>query len=465
MPEHLSAPAWARELERRAEGPLFTAGRHGDEADYEGALRVYTASLPGRPDAVLRAASAADVSLAVTTAAAAGIPLSVRGGGHSGAGLSVASGGLMLDMGGLRGVRVEPAARAGGQTFAVAQPGATWGEYDRATQEHGLASTGGVVSSTGVAGLTLGGGIGALRGLYGLAVDNLVAADVVLADGSRVRADAEREPELYWALRGGGGNFGVVTGFHYAVHPVSGMTTGFLGWPLPSAPGLAAVFRKMAASGELPDRSVAEFIFTHAPTGEPTVLVTPRVIDGPGEDPLIPALRALAPAEDSVTARSYVEGQRFMDPLVGWGARHHWGTTTLRGLPEEVVAVLMEFTARAPSPRNGITVEHLHGAVSRRPAEETAVGFRHAPFNVLIEATWDAPGEDGANQAWVRELLAVLRPFGAGGAYANYLPRDATADELRAAYGEAGFARLRRAKAAYDPANVFRVNQNIPPGA
>ncbi|GAA2096368.1 hypothetical protein GCM10009801_65880 [Streptomyces albiaxialis] len=304
----MSAPAWARDLERRAEGPLFTAGHD----EYEAALRVYTASLPGRPDAVLRAASAADVSLAVATAAAAGVPLSVRGGGHSGAGLSVSAGGLMLDTGGLRAVRVEPAARAGEQAYAVAQPGATWGDYDRATQEHGLASTGGVVSSTGVAGLTLGGGIGALRGLHGLAADNLVAADVVLADGSRVRADAAREPELFWALRGGGGNFGVVTGFHYAVHPVTGMTTGFLGWPLESAPDLAAVYRKVAASGDLPDRSVAELIFTHAPTGEPAVLVTPRVIDGPGEDPLIPVLRALHPVQDSVAPRSYVDGQSFM---------------------------------------------------------------------------------------------------------------------------------------------------------
>ncbi|ONK11657.1 FAD-binding oxidoreductase [Streptomyces sp. MP131-18] len=449
--------AWFDELDRRTRGRLLPPGAAG----FEDALRLYTASLPGRPAAVLRARSAADVAAAVTTAAAAGVPLSVRGGGHSGAGFAVAPGGLMLDLGSLRGVRVT-AERATERATARAEPGATWGDYDTATQQHGLASTGGIVSTTGVAGLTLGGGIGALRGLHGLAVDNLRAADVVLADGSLVRADATTEPDLFWALRGGGGNFGVVVAFHFDLHPVTQLVTGLLAWPLDRAQEAVAAYRSRA--GELPDDVVAEFVFGHSRAGDPVVMLTPRAAGGPASaEPLLSTMRAVGSPEDSVTARSYVAGQCFMDAMAGWGSRHYWHTTTLRHLGEDVVAVLAEFAAEAPSHRSAVIVEHLHGAVSRRDAAETAVGFRHAPYNVFVEAKWDAPADDAVNRDWARRLIRALEPFGAGGAYVNYLPRDATAEQIRDAYGAERFARLRRIKAAYDPGNLFRTNQNIPP--
>ncbi|MDJ1131548.1 FAD-binding oxidoreductase [Streptomyces iconiensis] len=450
---------WARELSRETAGSVLT---HGDP-EFDAALRLCTACLPGHPAAVLRALSVTDISTAVLAASHAGVPLSVRGGGHSGAGHSVAPGGLMLDLSALRAVRVDPA-----RATATAEPGATWGDYDAATQRHGLASTGGIVSTTGVAGLTLGGGIGALRGLHGLAADQLTAADVVLADGSVVRADATRESELFWALRGGGGNFGVVFNFHFALHPVTRMVTGALTWPLDRAQPLAAAYRSLA--GALAGHTVAEFVFGHAPEdGTPTVTVTPRVIGGPDEAaPVLTALRngGGAPLADTVRERSYVDGQRFMDALAGWGDRHYWTTCTLRHFDDEVVEVLAAHAARAPSRRSAVIVEHLHGAVSRVPQADTAVGFRHAPYNVFVEAKWDPAAdlaEATANRAWARELIAALRPFSAGGAYVNYLPRDATPDDVRAAYGVARFGRLRRAKSGYDPANLFRANQNIPP--
>lgn len=448
---------WARELGAQTAGPVLT---HGDP-EFDAAIRLHTAALPGHPAAVLRARTVTDISTAVLTASHAGVPLSVRGGGHSAAAHAVAVGGLMLDLSTLRAVRVDP-----GRATATAEPGVTWGAYDRATQEHGLAGTGGSVSTTGVAGLTLGGGIGALRGLHGLAADHLVAADVVLADGSVVRADATRETELFWALRGGGGNFGVVVGFHLALHPVTRMVTGALTWPLDRIRRLAAAYRALA--GRLADHTVAEFVLGHAPSGNgaPTVTVIPRVIGGPDEAaPVLAALRAGggSPLADTVRERSYVEGQRFMDAATGWGARHYWSTCTLRHLDDEVVGVLAAHAARAPSARCAVTVEHLHGAVSRVPAPDTAVGFRHAPYNVRVEAMWSHPADDAPNRAWAQALIAALRPFAAGGAYVNYLPRDATSDDVRAAYGVVKYARLQRAKAAYDPANLFRTNQNIPP--
>ncbi|MER7082798.1 FAD-binding oxidoreductase, partial [Saccharopolyspora kobensis] len=345
---------------------------------------------------------------------------------------------------------------------AWAAPGATWGDYDAATQRYGLASTGGIVSSTGVAGLTLGGGVGALRGLHGLAVDNLRGAEVVLADGSVVRADDEHEPELFWALRGGGGNFGVAVRLEFAVHPVSGVTTGLLVWPLDQAQRVAAAFR--ARAEELPDNTVADLVFKRGEDGEPVIVVIPRVVGGPAEVPLIDDLRrAAAPTADTVAPRSYTDSQRFLDEGARWRQRVYWNTTTLRHLDEEVVQVLADYTESAPSPASAINVEHYHGAISRADPASTAVGFRHARYNVFVEAKWDDPAADAENRAWSRELVAALEPHSAGGAYVNYLPRDAGQARIRSAYGARNHDRLRAVKAAYDPGNLLRSNQNIPP--
>ncbi|WP_051580332.1 FAD-binding oxidoreductase [Pseudonocardia acaciae] len=442
-----------RQLREDATGEVLEPGGPG----FEDALRLYTRSVRGRPRAVLRARTVEDVALAVRATGQAGVALSMRGGGHSGAGFAVADRGLMLDLSAMRSVRVDP-----GRATASSGPGATWGDYDAATQRHGLASTGGVVSTTGVAGLTLGGGIGALRGLRGLAVDQLVAADVVLADGSTVTADAGHHPDLFWALRGGGGNFGVVVRFEFALHPVARLVTGLLGWPLGSANRVVREFTGFA--GALPDHIVGELIFTGA-VGEPSLLMTPRVVGTAGDaEPLLAPMRATGPSTDTVAERSYVDGQRFLDPLAEWGMRHYWHTCTLGHLDDEVVALLARFTEGSPSPTNLITVEHLHGRMSRIDPDSTPVGFRHAPYNVFIEAKWADPADDEANRRWARELIDALRPHAAGGAYVNYLPYDATTADIASAYGPRRFDRLRAIKARYDPANLFRTNQNIPPG-
>lgn len=431
--------------------------RAGPAVRHDPALDLY-ARPRATPAAILTARDTADVRLAIRIAREHDVPLSMRGGGHSGAGLAAANDGLMLDLSRLRDVRVDPARR-----LAWADPGATWGDYDAATQRHGLASTGGIVSSTGVAGLTLGGGIGALRGLHGLAVDNLRGAEVVLADGSVVRADADHEPELFWALRGGGGNFGVVVRFEFAVHPVSGVTTGVLAWPLEHAQAVAAAYR--ARADELPDHIVSDLVFGHGEQGEATVLAVPRVIgDATTAAPLIDALRGVrTPIVDTVAPRDYLGSQSFLDTSARWGRRVYWNTTTLRHIDESVVDVLTAYTRAAPSAASAINVEHFHGAISRIDPASTAVGFRHAPYNVFVEAKWDDPGADADNRAWVRELVAALGPFSAGGAYVNYLPRDVGQAQIRNAYGAANYHRLRAVKGAYDPSNLLHTNQNIPP--
>lgn len=448
---------WIDELARSTGDRLATV-RAGARPDRE--LGLYAQLRGNVPAARLTAADVADVQAAVRMAARAGVPLSVRGGGHSGAGFAVADGGLMVDLGELRAVTVDTE-----RGVATASPGATWGDYDAATQHYGLASTGGIVSSTGVAGLALGGGIGALRGLHGLAVDNLRAADVVLADGTLTRADAHHETDLFWALRGGGGNFGVIVGLEFALHPVAEITTGVLGWPLDQAQTVAAAYR--AHADELPDHTVAELIFGHGEHQQPTLMVVPRTIgDAAAAAPLLDSLRgAAAPGMDTVTTRSYTDGQSFLDEMARWGQRVYWHTTTLRHLGPEVIDVLADYTRRAPSSASAINVEHFHGEISCIDPASTAVGFRHAPYNVFVEAKWDDPGADADNRAWARELVATLAPYSAGGAYVNYLPRDASADQVRRAYGSDNYTRLRAIKATYDPHNLLRTNQNIPPAA
>lgn len=445
---------WVEHL-RRETGASVQTGR---EVRRHPALQLYAQQYE-TPAAIVTVRHVSEIQAAVRVAREWDLSLSIRGGGHSGAAFAAAADGLMLDVSTMRDVEVDPVQRR-----ARVAAGATWGGYDAATQRHGLASTGGIVSSTGVVGLTLGGGIGTLRGLHGLAVDNLRAAEVVLADGSLVRADAGSESDLFWALRGGGGNFGVVVSLEFAVHPVSDVAAGLLAWPLEYAPTVTAAYRDL--TDDLPDTTVADLVFTHLEPGRPAVVVVPRAVNTTetAPVPLLDGLRSAAdPALDTVSSRTYVDTQQFLDGGATWGKRVRWNTTTLSHLGDDVVAVLSAYARSAPSPSNAINVEHYHGAMSRIAPETTAVGFRHAPYNVFVEAKWDDPGADDDNRAWADELVAALRPYSAGGAYVNYLPPDAGEDRLRAAYGVATYNRLRAVKAAYDPTNLFRANQNIPP--
>jgi len=387
------------------------------------------------------------------------IPVSVRGGGHNSAGLALRGGGLLFDCSAWKNVGVDPVRRQ-----ARSAPGATWGDFDAATQQYGLATPGGVVSTTGVAGLTLGGGIGALRGKHGLTCDNLRSAEVVLADGSRVVTDAEHDGDLLWALRGGGSNFGIVVSFDFELHPAERVVTGFMTYPIDEAQEVLSHYWGRAA--QLPDNCAVEFLFMHDQQGLPVLRVVPRFIGTLQEGrPVLDPLRVFRRPEDSLREYSYCESQRFLDPGSQWGLRALWRTRTLKTFEPQAIEALVEWIKKAPSPRCMVVVEHLQGEIGRIDAASAAVSFRQAAFNLMMVAQWVDPADDQVNHQWVKELAACLAPLPESGAYINYLGADATPEDVKKAYGAYKYEMLQRIKAKYDPENVFRCNQNISPSA
>lgn len=441
------------ELERGVTGRVLRPG----SPSYSDALHTYSSVDESRPVAIVQCGDVADVAAGIDMARRSGLPLSLRGGAHSAAGLTLCDG-IVLDFSGLRSVHVDPKRRT-----ARAAAGATWRDYDVATQAHGLGSPGGVVSSTGVAGLTLGGGIGTLRGLHGLACDNLRSVDMVLADGSTVTADADREPDLFWALHGGGSNFGVVTSFEFDVHPVGRIVHGLLAFPIARAQEVAAIYRELA--DELPDECTVDLLFMRKPPA-PGLLFGMNVRyvgDAAAAEETLRPLRSLGAAVDLIEEVSYCESQQLMDPILPWGHRHYWKTQTLRDLDEDFVAAAIEVVEAAPSPISKLIIEHLHGGVHRVAPEDTPIGFRHAGWNLMVVGEWEDAAADPENRAWADGVAQRMAPFAAGGAYTNYLAHDATQADVEAAHGSAAYGRLREIKRRYDPDNVFTCNQNISP--
>lgn len=441
-----------KELDARIEGTIVRPGTN----EYDKSTSLYNAAAAASPVAIVQAQNTADVAAAVGAAQAAGLPLSIRSGGHSVASFGLCDG-IVLDLRRFRATAVDPAARR-----ARVGAGVTWLDYDFATQQHGLASAGGVVSSTGVAGLTLGGGIGSLRGVTGLACDSLTQLTVVLADGSVVTASPDSEPDLFWALHGGGGAFGVVTEMEHRLVPVTRMVHGQLSYPLDAAQEVSAFYRTLVP--EMPDEFVCDVMVLKLPGQDWSWNLMVRFV---GEDPAaeetMRALRAFGRPFDMVEETTYCAAQYWMDRGAPWGRRHYWRTQTLRDLDEEVVAAAVESIRAAPSHHAKLMIEHLHGEMSRIAPDATPIGFRHAPFNFSAVGEWDDAADDDANRAWTLETAARMAPFGVGGMYTNYMPADSTVEDVESAYGSANFARLRAIKAQYDPENVFDGYQPIPP--
>jgi FAD/FMN-containing dehydrogenase len=362
----------------------------------------------------------------------------------------------------MRGVHVDPRART-----ARAQGGATWGGFNRETQLHGLATTGGVVSTTGVAGLTLGGGLGWLMAKHGLALDNLLSAEVVLADGRVVTASAGEHPDLFWALRGGGGNFGVVTSLEYRLHPVGPIVTGGLvAWPFAAARDVLRHLRDAAAA--LPDELTLVAGLVHAPDGSGEKLAAVVLCHcGPpaeAEAAVAPIRRFGAPALDAVGPMPYAALNAMLDGGYPRGALNYWKSSFLAGLGDDAIRAAVECFAACPTPMGQVLMEHVHGAGTRVGASDTAFPHRAGGFNMLVLSQWADPRQTEACTAWARETFAALRPFAGAGRYVNYLGADERADAVAAAYGP-NHARLREIKAKYDPGNLFRLNQNILPTA
>jgi hypothetical protein len=429
-----------------------------DAPGYDEARRVHNGLIDKRPAVVARCSNTADVRDAVNFGRDAGVEIAVRGGGHNVAGLATTDGGLMIDLAPMRGIHVDPSQRR-----ARAQAGVTWNEYNRATALYGLATTGGVISTTGISGLTLGGGLGWLMGKYGMAVDNLESAEVVLADGSVVTASEADDPDLFWAIRGGGGNFGVVTSFEYRAHPVDTIYGGIAAHPLAAAGDVFDFYRQFTKS--LPDELTAFAGLVHAPDGSGMKIVATPVChcgDPKQAEADVQPLRDFGPpALDLIGPMPYPVINTLLDPGFPKGALNYWKSAFFTELSDAAVRTMVDAFEAAPSTMSGMVIEHFHGEVTRIDPTATAFPHRQPGYNLALIGEWLEPAETDANVQWVRETFAALEPYMAPQVYVNYLADD-DGDRTRNAYGP-NYARLVELKRRYDPENCFRLNQNIDP--
>ena len=429
------------------------------DAGYDDRRKVHNGLIDKRPAAIASCQGVADVVDAVRLARTLGLEVSVRGGGHNVAGRATIDHGLMIDLSLMKGIHVDVAARS-----VRAQGGVLWRELNRETQVHGLATTGGVVGSTGIAGLTLGGGLGWLMPKYGLALDNLRAVDLVLADGTATRVSADENPDLWWAIRGGGGNFGIATSLEYTLHPVGPMITGgVVAHPLARAHDVLRFFRDTCAS--LPDETMLVAVLQTAPDGSNARIA--GIAGGhcgsleSGEAALRPLKAFGPPVMDLMGPLSYTALNGMIDPAFPKGALSYWKAQFLTDLTDDAIRTLIAGFQECPSPMSHIIIEHFHGAASRVPVSATACTMRVTGFNVVIASQWMDPGDTKRQITWTRETFASLTPQLAPMRYVNYLEDDAR-DPAGVAYGP-NLPRLRSIKAKYDPENFFRHNVNVLP--
>ena len=444
-------------------GPLCLPGEPG----YDEARTIWNAMIDRHPALVIRAMGASDVIRGVKFAAQNGLTVAVRGGGHNIAGNAVCEGGLVIDLTLMKSVRVSVPDR-----HVRVEPGVTLGHLDRETQAFGLAVPVGINSTTGVAGLVLGGGFGWISRKYGLTADNLLSADIVTSAGELVRASATENPDLFWAIRGGGGNFGVVTSFEFQAHPVGPMVlAGLVIHPLTQAPTLLKEYRKLMANA--PEELAVWVVMRQAP---PLPFLAPEVHGtgilafaacwcgdhAAGEKALAP-LRALGkPHADIIGPMPWVAWQQVIDPLLTPGVRNYWKSHSFRELSDGLIDQLIASASQLPSPDCEVALAQLGGAVNRVPADATAYPHRDVQFMMNVHTRWSSPADDRACIAWARELFDRTAPFGTGGVYVNFMPEDEAQRVARGAYGP-NYDRLAKLKGRYDPANVFRQNMNIAP--
>jgi FAD/FMN-containing dehydrogenase len=456
----MSTTASEADAARQELGSEFAGELIGpDDAAYEEARPVYNAMIDRRPALIARCADAGDVVAALRLARERELPIAVRGGGHGVDGLAVNDDGLVIDLAPMRAIAVDPERRT-----ATAEGGVLWGELDAATQAHGLATVGGIVTHTGIAGLTLGGGLGWLMGKYGLAADNLVGAELVTAAGEVLGVDEDDRPDLLWALRGGGGNFGVVTAFTYRVHPVSTITGGLIAHPLEAAPAMLRFYRDAVANAS--DEMTVFAGLVHAPDGSGHKLAAMVVCHAGAPEAaqaeLAPFLDFGPPLMAQVGPMPYPVMNTLLDAGYPKGALNYWMSSFTDGLSDTLIDTAVERFATVPSPMTAMLFEHFHGAVTRVEPTATAVPHRVPGWNVFIPSVWTDPAATDANIAWTRETHAALKPQLSDRRWLNYLDDDAAEDAIRGAYGP-NYERLREIKRIYDPENVFHLNHNIAP--
>ncbi|HZE07121.1 MAG TPA: FAD-binding oxidoreductase [Gemmatimonadaceae bacterium] len=440
-------------LRSEVRGEIFTPGSPG----YESARQLWNAMIDRRPAAIVRCTGSHDVAAAVRFAAREQLYPAIRAGGHNVAGLASVDGGLVIDVSQMKRITVDPVART-----ATSETGLTWGEFDCATQRHGLATTGGVNSTTGIAGLTLGGGVGWLMGRCGMTCDNTLAYSLITAEGERAAASAAENSDLFWALKGGGGNFGVVTSITYRLHPVTTVISGMILHPLTRARDVLRHYRDFVAGA--PDELSVEANAITSSDGVPMIALVPAYSGASleeGERVLAP-LRAFGPPlADLVTPMPYVSMQRMLDASTPYGIRSYWKSTFLRALPDDAIDVFVDCAKACPSRRTIVKLVHAHGAATRVAPDATAFPARNHAFDLVILSLWDDANDDARNVAWTRDFHKAMQPWSASLVYVNALSDD-DGSRVREAYGD-NYARLVQVKRKYDPANRFRKNHNIAP--
>ena len=440
--------------------PSFS-GRLLQPADegYDVARRVHNGLVDKRPALVAECRGIADIADAVRLGRELGLEIAVRGGGHNVGGRATTDGGLMIDLSQMRTVHVDPERRV-----ARASGGATWKDFNRETQLRALATTGGVVGSTGVAGLTLGGGLGWLMSKYGMALDNLLSVDLVLADSSVVRASADENPDLFWAVRGGGGNFGVAGSFEFRLHEVGPVLMGGLAaWPFDRARDVLRFYRDLTSGAS--DELMAVGALLTAPDGITKLVAIAAAHCGSpkdGEAALTPIKSFGSPVLDQLGPIPYVALNGMLDGAFPKGALNYWKSHFIDTLTDAAIDQFIASFASCPSPMAQMLFEHFHGAASRVPVAETAYALRATGYNALVLGEWTEPSKNEACIRWVKDAYASLQPHVGPRRYLNYLGDDETADALTAAYGP-NVTRLRQLKKKFDPENTFRLNVNIPP--
>jgi len=431
--------------------------RPGDDT-YDAARKVYNAMIDKRPAMIVRCAGTADVIHAVNFGRTHDLLLAVRGGGHSVAGKSVCDGGLLIDLSTMKGMRVDPASRT-----VRAQPGLRLGELDRETQAFGLATTLGTVSNTGIAGLTLGGGIGWLNGKHGLACDNLLSVDVVTADGRLLTASASENEDLFWGVRGGSGNLGIVTSFEYQLHAVGPVLGGMVLYELSKAKEVLRFFDEF--SHTCPDELSTLGLCVTAPDGNRVIAIAACYCGSlqEGEQVLKPLRTFGPPLADMIQPMKYVEMQSILDAGLPPGQWHYWKSNFVRTLSEDAIETLMQHVATVPSPLTALFLQQMHGAASRVGPTETAFVHRREQYDFIIPSIWIDPADSEKNIKWTRELWEAMQPFVEQTVYVNNLGEEGD-ERVKAAYGP-NYERLLTLKNKYDPTNFFRLNQNIRPSA
>ncbi len=440
----------------------ISTGLHGElirqsDGGYDAARAVFNGMIDRRPLAIVRCADSTDVARGIDVARRHDLAISMRGGGHSVAGNAVCDDALMLDLSRMKGIDIDP-----GRRTVKAQPGLTLGEFDRATQQVGLATPLGVVSMTGIAGLTLGGGLGWLNGRYGLACDNLIAAEVATADGQLLRADENENADLFWGIRGAGGNLGVVTSFEYRLHPVQRVLAGGLSYPWMIAAEVLRFYDQFVKAA--PDELSTAASLAMTPDGEPAVSIAVCYcgsIDD-GERVLRP-LRTFSPTvQDSIQPMPYTAWQSAPDAGFPSGRLHYWKSGFLHELTDDAIETVMRFVPEMPSGVSGVGLQQMHGVASRTPGSATAFAHRAEQYDFLILSQWSEAADSPRNIEWTRALFEAMQGHLAG-VYVNNLGEEG-AERVRAAYGQ-NYSRLVTVKQTYDPENLFRANQNIAPDA